>query len=160
MFTRQQVMDHIRHPKAVRSIVFRPASKSRDMPKFLNMKSRRVEHTDLMDAGGNYRALFLWRDGAYFDKRKFSAWLFLSQGEDLIPIARMDYHPSHKGFHVHFNCEDGRDLTNRALPGVKELAFGKTRRLDPKLDIDRINLVDQALKCLGISLPSEKGGLF
>ena len=123
MFTRQQVRDHIRHPKAVRSIVFRPASKSRDMPKFLNMKSRRVEHTDLMDAGGNYRALFLWRDGAYFDKRKFSAWLFLSQGEDLIPIARMDYHPSHKGFHVHFNCVDGPNY-NGPYPQKQNERFG------------------------------------
>lgn len=160
MLTRRDVRGHIRFPKTVHSVVFKPSSKSRGMPKFLQLKSRRVEHTDLIDAGSDYRVLFLWRDGPYFEKRKFSAWLFLSSGEDLIPIARMDYHPSHKGFHLHLNCEDERDLTNRALPGAKELSFGKNRRLDPKLEIDRINLTEQALKCFRISLPSEQGGLF
>ncbi|MFP3979141.1 hypothetical protein [Marinobacter sp. KMM 10035] len=160
MFTRQQVRDHLRTPKAVRSVLFKPASASRNMPKFLQLKGRRIHHTDILDAGGSYRALFLWRDGNIFEKRKFSAWLFLSEGDDLTPIARMDYHPSHKGFHMHVNCEDSRDLTNRALPGAKELAIGRTRKWDPKVDIDRINLVDQALKCLRISMLSLEGGLF
>ena len=93
MFTRQQVRDHVNWPKTIRSIDFKPSGKSRGMPKFLQLKSRRVHHTDLLDAGGAYKVLFLWRDGDYFEKRKFSAWLFLTEGDDLTPIARMDYHP-------------------------------------------------------------------
>jgi hypothetical protein len=160
MFTKKQVRDHLRSPKVIRGIVFKPASGSRNMPKFLQLKGRRIHHTDMLEAGDSYRALFLWKDGNIFEKRKFSAWLFLSEGDDLTPIARMDYHPSHKGFHVHLNCEDARDLTNRALPGSKDLAVGRTRRWDPKVEIDRINLVDQALGCFCISMPSSEGGLF
>jgi hypothetical protein len=160
MLSKQQVRDHLREPKLIDSVDFKHASSSRDMPKFLRLKGKRLHHTDVMDAGGPYRVLFVWRDGAILEKRSFAAWLFLAQGADLVPVSRLDYHPSHRGLHVHVNCEDGRDLVNRGLPGTKILNLKKTQNWNPKLEIDRINLVSRALNCFGISLTGAKGGLF
>lgn len=160
MFTKRQVRDHLQAPKFIDYVDFRPAAPSRDLPKFLRLKSKRIHHSDLLDAGGSYRVLFVWRDGSIREKRAFGAWLFLAKDVELVPIARLDYHPSHRGLHLHLNCEDSRDLTNRGLPGAKILNLKNTQKWDPKTGIDRINLVNRALQCFSISLPTVEGGLF
>ena len=144
---------HLRQPKFVDCVDFKPAAASRELPKFLRLKGKRIHHTDLLDAGGLYRVLLMWRDGSIREKRAFGAWLFLAQGSELVPIVRMDYHPSHRGLHLHLNCEDSRDLTNRALPGTKILNLKTKQKWDPKTGIDRINLTSRALQCFSISLP-------
>jgi len=160
MFTKQQVRDHLQARKSVEAINFKPASGSRSLPKFLRLKGKRLHHTDILDAGGFYRVLFVWRDGAIREKRAFAAWLFIARGSELVPVARMDYHPSHRELHVHMNCEERRDLTNRGLPGTKVLNLKNSRAWDPRQEIDRINLVGRALQCFSISLPEVEGGLF
>lgn len=160
MLTRRQVRDHLQAPKWVDAVDFKAASSSREMPKFLRLKGKRIHHTNILDAGGLYRVLFVWRDGSILEKRSFAAWLFVAQGAELVPVVRMDYHPSHRGLHVHANCEDDRDLTNRALPGAKILNLKNTQNWDPKLGIDRINLVSRALQYFSISLVEAEGGLF
>lgn len=160
MYTKEQVRDHLQATKYVDALDFKPASPSRGLPKFMRLRGKRIHHTDLLDVGGPYRALFMWRDGSIREKRAFSAWLFVADGADLVPVGRMDYHPSHRGLHVHVNCEDGRDLTNRALPGSKILNLKNTQKWDPKLEIDRINLTARALQCFNISLLEVEGGLF
>lgn len=160
IFSREEIRRHIRQPKTIDSVKFRRASKSRDMPRFLKLRGERIHHTDVLNAGGPYRLLFLWRDGAGFTRRKFMVWLFLEKTDDLVPVARMDYHPSHKGFHVHLNCEERRDFTNRAMPGARDLALKGTRPLDPSLELDRTNLVGVAMRCFNIEFRQNNEGLF
>lgn len=162
MFSRRDIRTHLRARKVITDITFRQAAgKSRKPVAFLRLKGKRTHHTELLDCGGGYRALFSWRDGDIREKRCFYAWLFLAAGgADLVPIARIDYHPSHKDLHIVLNCEDERDLTNRALPGCRELNLQRQRPLDPAQELDRQALIDCAMRTLGIEFAPLDGGLF
>lgn len=162
VFSRHDIRDHFRAPKAINEITFRQAGgRSQSSAPFLRrIRGRRVHHTDVMDCGGAYRALFVWRDGEIREKRSFYAWLFIAKGEkDLIPLARIDYHPSHKDLHILVNCEDSRDLTNRALPGSRELTLTPLRALDPAEELDRQTLIRRAMEIFGIEFATPDGGL-
>lgn len=160
MFTRKQVRAHLGAMKRIDELNFRQAGRGRNSPGFLRLKGTRIYHTDLLDCGGPYRAIFIWRDGPIREKRAFYAWLLLSQGQGLEAIARIDYHPSHKDVHMVVNCEDRRDLINRALPGCKQLDLKRLRPLDPAIGIDRQALVTCAMGYLGIEFAPPIEGLF
>lgn|SRR5690554_3276365 len=161
MFTKRELRDCIKSPKVISDLEFKPVTKSRHIPKFIKFRSKnRVRCTDLLDAGDGYRAFFVWRDGPLRVKRAFNAWLFRAAGDDLVPLVRLDYHPSHRDLHIHVNCEDDRNLTNRMMPGCKLLNMKPHGKLDPGNEIDRQNLVGIAMDCFNIDFWSEDQGLF
>ena len=76
------------------------------------------------------RTIFLWKTAAIREQRALYGWLFQDTARGLLPLVRLDYHPSHKNLHLVLNCENRLDLTNRDLPGCKELALHEVD-LDP-----------------------------
>ncbi|MDG5498934.1 hypothetical protein [Marinobacter sp. BGYM27] len=161
MITKRELREHLKSPKFVSGIEFTPVTKSRNLPRFVKFRSRgRVRCSDILDAGDGYRVMFVWRSGPARVKRLFSAWLFLAAGDDLVPLARLDYHPSHKGIHIHVNCDESRDHTNRMMPGCKSLNMKTTGDYDPDNSIDRQNLVGIAMDRFNIEFWQADQGLF
>lgn len=160
VFTRSDIQAHLRTRKAISGIEFKPAAKSRETVPPLRLRGSRVQHMDALDAGDGYVVVFVWKDGPVRERRSFYCYLYLqAQPRHYVPLARVDYHPSHKGLHVVLNCEDGRDLTNRNLPGCRELALSCREGLDPAQERDRESLVHRAMDRLGIEFETPEGSL-
>ncbi|MGM0517854.1 MAG: hypothetical protein ACQER6_09665 [Pseudomonadota bacterium] len=155
---RKQLQAHLKAPKTLEGYSFGVNVKAMPPP-IKRWKSRRAHVSDLYDVGGPYRLCFVWREGPVRVKRAFYAHLFLQEEEDdgLVPLARVDYHPSHKGFHTVLNCEQNKDLTGRSLPGCKEftLHLGGYTEPDPEKESDRARLVYAACERLGVRLGKE-----
>jgi hypothetical protein len=113
--------------------------------------------TPLYEVGGDLRVAFVAKTAAAREQRQLYAWAFQATEKGLLPLARMDYHPSHKGLHMVLNCERGLDLTNRSLPGCREFALGDVE-LDADEDKDRNKFVALFCERLGIEL-GKAGGL-
>lgn len=127
------------------------------LPKPLHkLGGERLRASDLVSVGGSYQVCFVWRDGQLLADTAFYAWLFLGQPGKLVPLAAMHYHPSHKPVHLMTPCNDERDFTNRQLPGTTEFHICD-KSLDPRLDADRVFLVDVFCIRCGISLGSGDG---
>jgi hypothetical protein len=156
--TRRELKEHFRSPKQLPSnAIFYPA-KSLTLPKPLH-KLRSHYCTGLLDVGGNYRLAVVWKDGKVRTQSQIYAHLFYHLASDhLYPLARMDYHPAHKGLHIKLNCEDQKDLSNRDLPGTKEFnLLDLDDPLDPRQEEDRQRFIAIACKRLGISYSQPEG---
>lgn len=137
---------------------FYPARRNR-LPKPLHQLSGpRLFTTDLLELAEVYRACFVWRNGELLSDTAFYGWLFEVRPKGMHPLAVMHYHPSHKPLHLLTPCEEDRDFTNRSLPGVREFNL-RTRRYDPRLERDRLDMIAMFCDRCGIDLGSA-GGLF
>lgn len=129
---------------------FSPIKKK--LPKPLDkLSGGRIKATPLIDVGASMRAVFIWKTGVVREQRSLYGWLFREVDRGLEPVARLDYHPSHKNLHVVFNCERDLDLTNRGLPGCKEFKLRDTN-LDPDEVVDRNRFISIFCKRFGIRL--------
>ena len=150
-----------KHKRAAKRLSEAPlfkASRRGRLPKPLDkLAGARVFASDLMPVGGPYHVCFAWRDGQLLADTSFYGWLFLGASGDLYPLAALHYHPSHKPAHLLTPCRDGRDFTNRQLPGVIEFAVAN-ERFDPRLPVDRGRLIELFCARCGIDL-GETGGL-
>lgn len=146
MINRRELRDHFDVKKKISAIDFKQAKNVKNKPVFVRYKSKRIHSTGLLEVGSGYTMMLEWRDGSIRERRSFSAWLFTGHPSNITPLARLDYHGSHKPVHLHLNCEDARDLTNRALPGAKELNVSGKSQLDPALERDREHLINTALR--------------
>jgi len=155
--TRKELKQHFEFPKKLQKPVeFYPA-KSLKLPKPLHKLRGAHYCTNLLEIGENYRIVFIWKEGNIREKCSIYAHLFLYRSENLIyPLARIDYHPSHKGLHILLNCEDKRDLSNRSLPGVKEFNLKLNDLIDPRLKQDRQRFIRIVCEKLGIKYDDDK----
>jgi hypothetical protein len=159
MFTRREIRSHLHAPKTITGIAFMPPSKSRALPPPFRLKSKRVQHTNFLNAGGDYRVLFLWRDGRTRDRKAYYCYLYLKCAHGNMPLARIDYHPSHKDLHMLVNCEDERNLVNRNLPGCRQLSLRSVGSLDPALETDRSRLIKISMTLFNIEYSAPMGRL-
>lgn len=128
------------------------------LPKPLDkMGGSRLFATDVLAVSGAHHVCFAWRNGGLLADTAFFAWLFLGAPGALSPLAILHYHPSHKPTHLLTPCRDGRDFTNRQLPGVVEFNIAH-ERFDPRQESDRVRLVALFCQRCGITL-GEEGGL-
>jgi hypothetical protein len=79
-----------------------------------------------------------------------------SKHQCLYPLARIDYHPTHKKLHIVLNCEINRDFCNRSIPGGKELNLKLDKELDPRQEQDRQYFISIVCKRLGIKSYGDK----
>lgn len=130
---------------------FREARKAR-LPKHMaRVRSQRVFATDLIEIGQGLSVVFLWRSGDCLEKRALFGYAFREHAEGLEPLLRMDYHPSHKGLHVKFNCENTLELVNRDVVQGREFGL-KAAAYDPGKERDRARFVADFCRCIGASL--------
>ena len=142
--------------KRLESVAFHPAKKNK-LPKPLDkLGGTRLYATSLLNLGGDLRAVFVWKTGIIVEQRQLYGWLFQLVENGLLPIARMDYHPSHKNLHVVLNCERELDLINRGLPGCKEFALREVT-LDPDNEQDRSHFITIFCERLNIKLGEDTG---
>lgn len=143
--------------KRIESVQFSPLRRGR-LPKPLDkLAGTRLWATPLYEVSEDVRVVFIAKTGETRVQRQLYAWAFLAGERGLLPLARMDYHPSHKGLHLVVNCERGLDLTNRGLPGCNEFALAHVE-LDPDLPEDRSRFVTLFCERLHIEL-GKPGGL-
>lgn len=116
-------------------------SRRAKLPKHMeHIRRKRVLATDLIAVGQDVSVVFLWRTGDCLEKRALYGYAFRQKPEGLEPLLRMDYHPSHKGLHVKFNCERTVDLINRDVVQGREFRL-KDMTFDPDNPTDRARFV-------------------
>jgi len=143
--------------KSIDEIQFNP-SKRNSLPAPLNtLKGMRRKNTKLADIGHGLCVTFVWVTGDELERRSIYGWLFKKAPQGLIPVCRMDYHPSHKSLHIVINCEDDRGLLKRGLPGCKELQLKLDKKIDPDKDTDRIKFIE--LFCTRLNIKFGGGDL-
>jgi len=137
-------------------VAFQAAKKGK-LPKPLDkLGGARLHATSLMSLGGCLSAVFVWKTAPIVEQRQLYGWLFQEVEQGMLPLARMDYHPSHKNLHVVLNCERELDLTNRGLPGCKEFALREVT-LDPDNEQDRFRFITIFCERLNIKLGEDTG---
>lgn len=137
---------------------FKPA-RSRRLPKPFDRLGPRVNLSELINLGGDFRAVFIWRDGEALSRTAFYGHLMRETERGLLPLAILHYHPSHKGVHGLFNCEVDRDYVGRHLPGGREFELKGETGLDPRIEGDRYRLIGIFCKRFGVILGPD-GDLF
>ncbi|MBI5331642.1 MAG: hypothetical protein HZB71_13655 [Betaproteobacteria bacterium] len=144
--------------KRLVEISFKPA-RSRRLPKPFDRLGARAYLSDMIELGGEFRAVFVWRDGETVSRSSFYGHLLQSTDAGLLPLAILHYHPSHKGLHAVLNCEIERNYVGRQLPGAPEFSLKGADGLDPRSEADRKRLVCLFCERFGVML-GQDGGLF
>lgn len=156
MFKRKELKNIKSIKKRLEFIDFKPLPKRNTLPAPLNkICGSKIKASDLTEIGNNYKTFFLWKTADILEKRALYGHLFYSTQRGLIPIARLDYHCSHKGLHIILNCEDERDLIGRALPGCKEFNLNLNKIIDPDNKVDRQRFISIFCEKLNITLGRE-----
>jgi hypothetical protein len=108
------------------------------------------------DTGCEYRLLVAFDPS----KQQYRAWLGMQSGSDQALLARLEYHPSHKGWHCHIKCGLVSDIV---LGVVKEpRSKDKSRNCNAAdiFDISQMNAIGVALRVFNASLPDKPWGIF
>lgn len=135
---------------------FKESRKAR-LPKHMErVRGKRVFATDLIELGRNISAVFLWRTGGALEKRALYGYAFRQHPEGLEALLRMDYHPSYKGLHVKFGCEQPVSFINRDVVQGREFRLNNVA-LDPDESRDRARFVEEF--CRRISASFGEGDL-
>lgn len=158
--TPQDLRAHKQAAKTLAKIPSFKEIKRGALPPPLNrIKSKRIQATEMLDVGGNYVAVFFWRNGLILSDRAFYGHLFLKIAtERLYPVFEFHWHPSHKGFHCKVPCRTEQDYTDRMLPSAPELAIKTKPTLDPSIEADRNALIEVFCNAAGIALPTNDPG--
>jgi hypothetical protein len=144
------------HKQAAKALgsppIFKPVKRGKLPRPFNRMGGPRLNATGLLPLGGDYRAIFFYRDAQAFTDSLFLGYLmYVLETGELTPLFEFHWHPSHKGFHCKTPCRDERDFTSRQLAGVRELSM-KTQKLDPRNEAHRHELVSIFCRTCGIRL--------
>jgi hypothetical protein len=59
---------------------------------------------------------------------EYRAWLALDRGEDMVLLARLEFHGSHPGWHCHANCDDPHVRISGVVKGFGDRRYPKARR--------------------------------
>jgi hypothetical protein len=156
----------IREPKTLTSVGKWQSGKRMPRTAFPLSKSHSYPHGSSFDwcvceaaAGSNAYRLLVAFDPA---KEQYRAWLGLISGSDQALLARLEFHPSHKGWHCHLK----RGPLDRVARGVVK----ETRDRDQwrscgaaeSLNVTQLNALMIAFRVFNIdgALPAESEELF
>lgn len=91
-------------------------------------------------------------------KSQYRAWLGLASGSDQILLARLEYHPSHRGWHCHLKRGELTDVSCGVVkhPGDREHA--KSCRQSSDLQVTDLDALAIALRVFRVE--ADAGGLF
>jgi hypothetical protein len=152
--TPKELKQHKDAPKQLNAIpVFKPQKKNKLPRPLKNIGGARIASSGMIDVSDDHVAFMFWKDGEILTDRSFFGYLFcrLRNGA-LSPVFEFHWHPSHKGMHCKMPCKTQNDYTNRFLPGAPELSLKTNVKLDPKIEADRIKLVNIFCAACGITL--------
>lgn len=132
---------------------FKTMKKGKCPKPFAKMGGPRLSCTDLIDVSPFHQVIFIWKDGQIRTDRSFYGWLFKKVSpRGLLPLLEMHWHPSHKGLHVKMPCNTEQDYLNRQLPGAPELGVNTVKAYDPKIESDRLELIEHFCVAAGIKI--------
>jgi hypothetical protein len=131
---------------------FKPIKRNTMPAPLSKVGGARRQCTGLISVAEELRACFLWRDGEILERTAIYGWLFHQSNGSLVPLVRLDWHPSHKGLHVTLNCEGHYDLTGRDLVGGKEFDLSKSESFDPRAEEDRARFISLFCELCNITL--------
>lgn len=113
----------------------------------------RTKTTKLLKVAPSHYVCFLWRDGQVRIKSAFYAWLlYQGSNQKYTALASLHYHPSHKPAHLVTRCRADPDEDLGTLGrGCSELNL-KSDRCDPRIERDRLTLIELFCKATGIKI--------
>jgi hypothetical protein len=93
-------------------------------------------------------------------KAQYRAWLGLVAGHDTKLLARLEYHPSHKGWHVHIKLGDVEQVVRGVVREPRGRDRSKGCRADDSFSISQLDALSLATKVFNIEWPGRSFGLF
>lgn len=103
--------------------------------------------------GRDYRLLIFYR----LDKQDYDAWLGMVEGSDTRLVARLEYHATHAGWHLHANCETDSTPIGRSGGKAHGLRI-KSHRSEFGIHSDEMALY-KASKTFGLLRHDQSGNL-
>lgn len=107
--------------------------------------------------GKSFRLLVFYRA----DKQEYGAWLGMEDDKDMKVIARLEFHASHPGWHMHTNCETDQTPSGRSGGSIYQFRIPKSYELHRRKDFgvtDDEKALYIAAKAFGVT--GENTGLF
>lgn len=146
--------------KRMSGLAFTPHRKNRFPAPWQHVSQARRLSTGLIQVDDDLHIGFIARGGLHYEERAMYGCLFKGTPPNpLVPLLRLDWHPSHKGLHVVINCEDDRNLRGRNLSGKEfDLSGYGVSFLDPEVEQDRLKFVEIFCSVCNIAIGDE--GLF
>lgn len=158
--TPQELAKHKQAPKRLAVLpAFKAMTKSaKKLKPFHKMGGSRLQWTDLVAVSDIHRIVFMWRSGEQRTDSAFFAYLFFtSSNNELYPLTEFHFHPSHKGGHIKVPCNTDLDYLERFLPSAPELQIAGVEALDPRLEEDRVILINRFCQAVGIKTGKDDG---
>jgi hypothetical protein len=152
MFDRRALSAIKAQEKQLVGYEFKPIKRNTMPPPLSKVGGARRQCTGLISVSEELSVCFLWRNGEILEQTAIYGWLFCKTKGFLVPLVRLDCHPSHKGLHMVLNCEGNYDLAGRDLVGGKEFDLSKTGIFDPRVEEDRARFISLFCELCKITL--------
>lgn len=94
-------------------------------------------------------------------KAQYRAWLGIVYGHDLALIGRLEFHPSHRGWHCHVKLGLVDNVARGVVKESKEHEKARVCAVDHKFEVTKLDAIEIALRAFNVvgTLPAE-GELF
>ena len=109
---------------------------------------------ELSDDGRRFRLLVAYERS----KAQYRAWLGLEAGTDQALLARLEYHPSHRGWHCHVKTGDLADVGCGVVKHAGERE--RVRLCNAKDELHVTDLDAVAIACRAFNVDADPGELF
>jgi hypothetical protein len=94
-------------------------------------------------------------------KEQYRAWLGLESGSDLALLARLEFHPSHKGWHLHRKNGRVQDIARGVVKEQRGRDRSRNCAAPPTFTVSQLDALSMAFRVFNVSrLPPEPWGLF
>jgi len=93
-------------------------------------------------------------------KAQYRAWLGLESGTDQAVLARLEYHPTHRGWHCHLKRGDLKDVAYGVVKQSTSRERARTCSDDSPFNVTEVDALGIACRAFNIDTNENAGGLF
>lgn len=112
---------------------------------------------DASDADTEYKILIAFDPG----REQYRAWLGLVSGHDLAILARLEYHPTHRGWHCHVKRGECSDVARGVVKEARHRDRCWSCHAPDSFNVSQLDATKIAFRVFRVSQPAvEGGGLF
>jgi hypothetical protein len=93
-------------------------------------------------------------------KEQYQAWLGLEAGADQAVLARLEYHPSHRGWHCHLKIGEIDEVSWGVVKQPKTREVVKLCRKGGRFEVTELNALSVAFRVFNVKAGAGDGELF